>query len=103
MTQDPIDALFDEIVRDKPRAAQPAHARQRSRPGEGERVRLYVVNMHGLASADLERMRFCPSDVFCWMPHAEDFSTCRWPVVVKAKRQVTQAQLVQHLRYVADQ
>jgi hypothetical protein len=32
----------------------------------------------------------------------EDFADCQWPVVVKAKADVTRENLVQHLRDLAD-
>ena len=72
---------------------------KRSNPGNGDIVAIYQLG---------EAKEFCDSVVggfnktaFC-VSLGEDYADCRWPVVVKAKPIVTNEQLVQHLRDLAD-
>ena len=66
----------------------------RSVSGQGEKVRVYVVD------ADAAGCGYEPADENC-MTVAEDYAVSHWPVVVKAKLDVSQQQLVRHLRYLA--
>ena len=74
---------------------------QRSKPGSGEKVFVYVV---GLAAdfADSIVPAFGKISAGCGPNLREDFARCRWPVVVKVKMGISDSQLVRHLRDLAD-
>ncbi len=67
---------------------------QRSEPGKGEQIGCYLV--------DLERLGWHGPDAGLQGGLNEDFADCHWPVVVKAKLDVSADQLVRSLRVLAD-
>jgi hypothetical protein len=76
---------------------------QRSQPGEGRIVAIYL-----LARADVHRFDSVlgrPEGVFTTMcgSRGEDFSNGGWPVVVKVAAAVSREDLARHLRDLADE
>ena len=74
---------------------------RRSTPNQGEQCFIYV-----LGRADQHADSMVPSygqiSAGCGPNIGEDFADTMWPVVVKFKPSVTRADLVQHLRDLAD-
>lgn len=68
-------------------------ARQRSVPGQGEQVQLFLINEKNALTDTNNGL-----DSRC-LSVGEDFSTSGWPVVVKAKFSMSNADLMQHLLY----
>ncbi len=73
----------------------------RAKPGEGEKVWIYVV---GIARDDADGgvPAFGKISAGCGPKLREDFAKCTWPVVVKVKTGVPNQQLAQNLRDLAD-
>lgn len=67
----------------------------RNLPGQGELITLYVIN-----EANAKAEGFAWEDVLVATTN-EDFAVCRWPVVVKVKQHVTEAELLRNLLYLA--
>ena len=78
-----------------------SHGPQRSTPGQGEQCFIYV-----LGRADQYADSVVPSygqiSAGCGPNIREDFAETTWPVVVKVKPHVTERDLIQHLRDLAD-
>ena len=74
---------------------------RRSTPGQGEQCFIYV-----LGRADDHADSIVPSygqiSAGCGPNENEDFADTIWPVVVKVKDHVTEGDLIQHLRDLAD-
>ncbi len=74
---------------------------RRSTPGQGQQCFIYV-----LGRADEHADSIVPSygqiSAGCGGNVGEDFAETAWPVVVKVKPHVTEGDLIQHLRDLAD-
>ena len=73
----------------------------RSEPGYGGLVRIHVMGRADQFADDVV-WPFGKISAGCGPNLGEDFSTSRWPVVVKVKREIPNSELVQHLRDLAD-
>ena len=74
---------------------------KRTEPGKGKPVFIYVL---GRASeyADSIVPAYGEISAGCGPNLREDFADCMWPVVIKVTPEVPEADLVQHLRDLAD-
>ena len=77
------------------------HDPQRSMPGQGDSCLIYMIG-HADRFADSVIGKYGQISAGCGGTFVEDFAKTRWPVVVKAKPDVIEGDLIQHLRDLAD-
>ena len=73
----------------------------RSEPGKGERVNIHVID-HARNTEDDIVGTFGKISGGCGPTVGEDFADTHWPIVVKVKLSVSDSDLIQHLRDLAD-
>jgi len=68
---------------------------QRSLAGQGERIAIYMIG----SKEEFEDSEFkgWKNSVICHNNDAEDYAICRWPIVIKVKKTVSNATLKKHL------
>lgn len=74
--------------------------KQRSEPGKGEIINLFLLKP-GRTGPDPFIKNFGNGSLMGFI-HAEDFAKCHWEIAVKSKLQVSEKELVQSLRDLAD-